>query len=134
MDLPRKILLAAFCAAMLSGCSTPSEKRELVLTERDADRPVTLTAGGTFAVELKSNPTTGYRWKSEPPRSGNEILLLERDDFIAPQGELCGAPGRQRLTFSARKPGKTTLRLIYIRPWEKPLRPVATFRLPVTVK
>ena len=134
MNLPQKILLATCCAAMLSGCSTPSEKKEILLTERDTDRPLTLAAGGSFAVELKSNPTTGYRWQAEPARSGEALLKPERDDFIAPQGELCGAPGRQRLTFTALKPGRTTLHLVYIRPWEKPPRPAATFQVPVTVK
>ena len=135
MNHPQKIILFALCAAMLGGCSTPSGKKEILLTERDADRPLTLAAGDSFAVELKSNPTTGYRWQSEPARPGDGLLQQDRDDFAAPQGgELCGAPGRQRLTFSARKPGQTTLRLVYIRPWEKPPRPVAAFQVPVTVR
>ena len=134
MNLPRKILLAAFCAAMLSGCATAPEKKEIILTERDAGRPLTLATGESFTVDLKSNPSTGYRWQTEPPRPGNGLLAPERDDFTAPRGDFCGAPGRQRLTFSARKPGQTTLRLIYIRHWEKPPRPAATFKVPVTVR
>ena len=134
MNHPQKIILFALCAAMLGGCSTPSGKKEILLTERDADRPLTLAAGDSFAVELKSNPTTGYRWQAASPRSGEALLKPERDDFIAPQGELCGAPGKQRLTFTVREPGQTTLRLVYIRPWEKPLRPVAAFQVPVSVK
>ena len=134
MDHLRKILLAAFCAAMLFGCAAPPEKKEICLTERDAGRPLTLAAGESFTVDLKSNPSTGFRWRVEPPRPGDGLLEQERDDFAAPPGELCGAPGRQRLTFSAKKPGQTTLRLVYIRPWEKPPRPAGTFQVPVTVK
>jgi len=134
MDLPRKTLLAACVAAMLGGCAATPEEKEIVLTEQDAGRTLVLAAGKSFTVDLKSNPTTGYRWQSEPPQPEKELLHLERDDFTAPPGELCGAPGRQRLTFSAGKPGQTTLRLIYVRPWEKPPRPVAAFQVPVTVK
>ena len=128
------IILAAACVSAFCGCASPTEKGECKFTEKDSGRPVEIRLGDSFTVELKSNPSTGYGWKMKDFPAEPRILEMKSENFTAPRGELCGAPGKQVYRFSAASRGKTTLHLLYLRPWEKPPRPAAEFKLPVTVQ
>lgn len=79
----------------------------------------------TFIIKLISNPTTGYGWQLQEPLD-KQMLKLVRSDFQRPRSNLVGAPGKEIWTFKALKPGKTTIRMKYVRPWEKGLPPVET--------
>jgi len=128
------ITLAAVCVSALCGCATPTEKSEIKFTEKDSGRPVEIRLGDSFTVELKSNPSTGYGWKMKDSPTEPRIIEMKAESFTAPQGVSCGAPGKKFYRFSAVSRGKTTLHLLYLRPWEKPPRPAAEFKLPVTVR
>lgn len=128
------LVLAAVCLSTVCGCASPPEKTGCRFTEKDSGRPVEISLGDSFTVELKSNPTTGFGWQVKPSPEAPKILEVKADNFIAPQSELCGAPGKHVYRFTAAARGKTTLRLVYLRPWEKPPRPAAEFKLPVTVR
>ena len=121
------LLAAAGCNS--GSCSRPSQ---IALSEKDDGRQLQLVRGDTLTVELKSNPTTGYRWRiADADKNG--VLKAGTDEFIAPNTDLCGAPGRQRLSFTSAKAGETTLHLVYVRPWEKGTPPAQSFRVTVSV-
>ena len=128
------VLLAAVAAGCCSkpACPADPEASRIVLTEKDNGRQLRLTYGDTLTVELKSNPSTGYRWQTADAGE-NGVLKAEKDEFIAPDTTRCGAPGLQRLSFTPAAPGETTLHLVYVRPWQKNAPPARSFRVTVSV-
>ena len=133
----KKILrMLAMAAAMsaLCACSLFTGPRHYELTDKDNGRTLHLDRGDTFTVTLVSNPTTGYQWQFGTPPYDETVMILRGDKYIRPQEELCGAPGKRSLTFLAEGSGRTGLRLIYVRPWEKNRPPAQEFNLMVIVK
>jgi len=126
------VSIAAAALLTAAGCASGSPAHRELTAGDDGGR-LRLFAGDTLTVELASNPTTGYRWQVAEPGSP-EVLKATGDEFVAPAGDRCGAPGRQRLSFTAAAPGETTLRLVYVRPWEKGAPPARSFRAALTVE
>lgn len=109
----------------------PAAVQALELTERDNGKSVSVPLAETVTVTLAGNPTTGYVW--EPAARGREILAMDPDPSFAPDSSLIGAGGKFTFRFTSRKPGKTSVKLIYHRPWEKDVPPLKTFELTVSV-
>ena len=136
MNVFRKmmILASAACVTVLCSCSLFSGPSHYDLTEKDSGRTLHLDKGDTFTVRLVSNPTTGYLWKLGTPPYDESVMIMRGDRYIQPDEQLCGAPGKRSLTFLAEGSGRTGLRLIYVRPWEKNQPPAQEFNLMVIVK
>ena len=129
-----KILALTACATVLCSCALFSDPHHYELTDKDSGRTLHLDKGDTFTIQLVSNPTTGYLWKFGTPPYDESVMILRGDNYIQPEEELCGAPGKRSLTFLAEGSGRTGLRLIYVRPWEKNQPPAREFNLMVIVK
>ena len=129
-----KTLAAVMVSAVLCSCSGLTGPRHYDLTDKDSGRTLHLDRGDTFTVLLQSNPTTGYLWKFDLPPYDESVMILRGDKYIQPEEELCGAPGKRSLTFVAEGSGRTGLKLIYVRPWEKDRQPVRQFNVMVIVK
>lgn len=123
-------------AALLAGCSFiptgPSSNAgaTVVLTQGDNGSQVQVHQGDTLAIELDSNPTTGYRWDVDGQL--NPILHLMSDTFVS-DSNIPGAGGTQTLRFAAVSAGETTLPLMYHRPWEQGVPPIHTYQVQVTI-
>ena len=104
------------------------------LTEKDSGRTLQLDKEDTFTILLASNPSTGYQWKIDTPSYNKQIITIRDDKFIQPDKQLPGAPGKRSLSFLAEGSGRTGLRLVYVRPWEKNQPPSREFNLVVIVK
>ena len=107
---------------------SPSERW---LTEADAGRTIELRTGDRLSISLGGNPTTGYSW--ELAAVDKQVLAPLSKPGYAASSQAVGAGGVFAFEFEAIAVGHTALRLIYRRPWEKRRRPVATFRINVTV-
>ena len=131
-------LFAVLLLAAAAGCCAEPprpagpEAARIRLTEKDDGRQLQLVRGDTLTVELESNPTTGYRWQIADAGK-NGVLKAESVEFLAPETDRCGAPGREKLSFVPAAAGETTLRLVYVRPWEKDQPPARSFRVTVSV-
>ncbi len=102
------------------------------LTEKDTCRMVEITAGDVLEISLKGNPTTGYAW--EVDTLDHAVLKqVGKIEFKADR-KARGAGGKFTLRFEATSPGKTLLRLIYHRSFEKNMPPVKTYEVTVLVK
>ncbi len=83
----------------------------------------------TFTITLKSNPTTGYSWSLKDKGYDEKLISLVSHKFYPPTNKtLVGAPGYEEWifkvnpsSFTASQTTKTTIALVYIRPWEKPI-------------
>lgn len=82
------------------------------------ENKISVNAGKNFMIELKSNPTTGYKWQLAEPLN-ERIVKLVSSDYLAPNTNLVGAGGKEIWIFKAVKKGEAKIILDYLRPWEK---------------
>ena len=130
-----KTLAAVMVSAVLCSCSGLTGPRHYELTDKDNGRTLHLDRGDTFTVTLVSNPTTGFQWQFGTPPYDETVMILRGDKYISPQEQLAvGTPGKRSLSFLAEGSGRTGLRLIYVRPWEKTRPPAKEYNLMVIVK
>ncbi len=108
------------------------EKRgeDIVLSEMHDAQEVTLRGDNRLVVELKSNPSTGYRWDIVRLDRGVLRVLSEKWN---PDSELLGTSGRQVFRLAGVKPGRSQLTFFYARPWEKERPPLQTVSFSVEV-
>ena|SRR5436853_723550 len=109
---------------------------DIKLTEEHDNKRVTLAEGQLLIIELPSNRTTGFTW--DLAESDETILQQQGDpqykfDFEGEEPTV-GAGGAQVFTFVAKAPGKTRLKLIYHRPWEKGVASAKTFSVRIVVE
>lgn len=95
--------------------------------------PIMVRIDQQFIISLESNATTGYKWQMTTP-AYTGILRLVNSRFAPPDTNLAGAPGRQKWLFQATGPGRTVIRLEYVRPWEKNTAPAKKAVFNVTVR
>jgi len=98
--------------------------------EADNGGAVELMVGQIFEVELRENPTTGFRW--EVAEIGSEIMKLPKEKYL-PDSKAIGSGGRRTMEFEALRTGTSKLRLIERRPWETDVPPVKVYEVKVTV-
>lgn len=116
------VILLAFSCARSGG---------LTLHASDNGEEIELQRGQTMSVSLEGNPTTGYTW--EPVGLNEEILRQIGEPVFTPESDALGASGTQILRFRAVEEGRTTLRLVYHRPFEE-AEPDRTFSVEVIVR
>jgi predicted secreted protein len=78
------------------------------VTNATHGEPVTAAEGRSFAITLRSNPSTGYSWR---PRYDRAALSLTDSVFISDPNpyNLVGVPGSQVFTFQGLAKGTTTI-------------------------
>ncbi|MDD5311095.1 MAG: protease inhibitor I42 family protein [Candidatus Omnitrophica bacterium] len=123
------ILIAAF---LLSGCAVDRSMESKKLIEKDNGKLVELTTGNTLIVELPGNPTTGYMWEIVSVNT-SVLKQVESATKFKADTKLTGSPGKVTLRFKAAGPGKTMLKLVCHRSWEKKIAPLKTFQVDVVV-
>ncbi len=98
------------CAASLiaTSCSTTSVDKNSLTAEK----------GATLTIRLEGNPSTGYGWEASEI-SPNLTLIEKRFEDTRTDPQLVGAPGIFVFTFKALEVGMGSVRLDYLRPWEK---------------
>ena len=102
------------------------------LSEEDLGRTVEIGVGDILEVVLRGNPTTGYIWDVASPDKG--ILKQVGETEFEPARKARGSDGKIMMRFEAAEAGKTSLKVIYHRPFEKNKPPIKTFEVRVTVK
>ena len=100
----------SFCMASLiaTSCSTTSVDTNSLTAEK----------GSTVTIRLEGNPSTGYGWEASEI-SPNLTLIEKRFEDTRTDPQLVGAPGIFVFTFKALDVGTGSVRLDYLRPWEK---------------
>lgn len=104
---------------------------QVVLGAGDNGRQIELNKGQILAITLESNPTTGYTWEAA---EFDEHILRQVGDQFQPESSAPGAGGVQTLSFEAVNSGKTSLKLVYHKPWEKNVEPLKIFSIEVIVR
>ena len=125
------LLTLLVALTMSTGCSP--QQQEVKATIDDDGREKQLKKGQTLVVTLEGNPTTGYSWEMAEPLDEQVLRQVGEPEFKA-ESDLVGAAGVQILRFEAVNPGKTTLKLVYHRPWEEGVEPLETYSLQVVMR
>lgn len=133
VNLKRSCALILIVAFFLSGCAVDRSMESKKIIEKDNGKLVDLTAGNTLIIELPGNPTTGYMWETVSVNT-SVLKQVESATKFKSDTNLIGAPGKVTLRFKAAGPGKTTLKLVYRRSWEKKVEPLKTYQVDVVVK
>jgi inhibitor of cysteine peptidase len=118
---------------LLTACSSKSGASSTnAITKEKNGQTITVTQGNTFVVSLPGNMTTGYSWAVKEADAG--VVVQEGEPVAQPESDKIGAGGLIELKFKAVAPGRTTLKLIYYRSFEKETPPLDTFEITVEVK
>ncbi|MCX7017630.1 MAG: protease inhibitor I42 family protein [Candidatus Sumerlaeota bacterium] len=100
------------------------------LKEADRGRTIVIRRGQRLRLSLPANPSTGYQW---------EIAAINRN-VLRPEGHsfqrssrLPGSVGADSFFFRAARPGRTELRLYYVRPFSGGIGPANIWRANIIV-
>ncbi len=100
----------------------------------DNGKRAQVPVGQWVLVRLPGNPTTGYQW-TVAAVNGESVQLTSEPQYVPTPVKpgIVGGGGTFYFKFRALKPGLTTIKLIYQRPWLKDQPPLETFRCAVEV-
>lgn len=129
------LLSALLLAAAPSPAPLPTLAPAMVKVQMPsftAGQAVSVKVNQPFQIRLKVTSGTGYSWRPQAPLPPGIGLL---GVFQQPRGKLMpGGPGMENLVFRGLDPGKYTLTLTYVRPWERNAKPAKTQNFTVTVR
>jgi inhibitor of cysteine peptidase len=125
------VILGLVVAACGGGGSSGSTT---TVTQKDSGQAVELAVGDRLAVQLESNPTTGFQWNpaAAPDRA---VLTLAGKGYEPSENAeegLVGAGGTETWTYEAAGAGTTKVELEYYRPFD-PGDVAGRFTVTVTV-
>jgi inhibitor of cysteine peptidase len=138
------VTVAMLVTSMLVGCTfqsrNPPTSKTLqvsmddVLKQSVITQNVTLPVGNTLTVKLGSNYTTPYRWTPDTKIGDATIVKQTSHQFVQPTTDALGAPGTEVWTFTALKPGITTITTYYTSFVGHDPTPKSTYNATVTVQ
>ena len=128
--VPLALVLLFAVTAVPAGCAGTGGN-DVRVDARDNGGRVALRVGGHLLVQLSANYSTGYSWKVVS--SGEPVLRQAGPPTYVRDSERIGAGGTATFEFVAEQKGTASLELVYVRPWEKDVKPAETFSLTVVV-
>jgi inhibitor of cysteine peptidase len=138
------VTVAMLVSSMLVGCTfqsrnPPTSKTvqvsmDDVLKQSVITQNVTLAVGNTLTVKLGSNYTTPYRWTPDTKIGDETIVKQTGHRFVQPTTDALGAPGTEVWTFTALKPGTTTISTYYTSFVGRDATPKCAYNATVTVQ
>lgn len=118
------VLIGAVLLGLCGGCSRG-------YSFKDSGYTVKTRIGDTVKVELQGNPSTGYAWQVVD--LDTEMLRMVGLGKFSEGSDKVGGEGTYTYKFQPISTGRTEIRMVYIRPWEKNARPQKTFELGVEI-
>lgn len=113
-------------ALVLAACSPAADRSTLTApaeTTGVGDPAAYVVAPGeSFEIRLAANPTTGFAWELGAPLDG-DVVRSVATTYAPKEGGAVGAGGISRWTFEGVGPGRTSIVLVYRRPWEPEVAP-----------
>ena len=114
-------------------CTSISKRGDGIIerpfTSVDASREIVLAPERAFEIVLPSNPTTGFTWELqiENPKTVREVSK----SYLADRSNRVGVGGNTTWSLKAGVAGKTTLKFMYRKSWEKDTQPtrIVTFTI-----
>ncbi len=128
-------LVGARCLAAIVAAAALLAWSAAPLRAQETGDTVGLTAGGSTTIALPGNPTTGYSWRLNRAASTNlgVVRIADAGFMRSVGGPPIGAPGEQRFSITAQRPGSAIAVFEYLRPWERGVPPARTHRVRIEV-
>lgn len=127
------LLIVSGClgeASLVNGCehNGPAKvEKTVTITEKHHGTTVDLKQGATLIVRLEAAPGTGYGWQIIQ-NDATKLKLIGEPVFES-AGQKAGGTEHEVFHFRALATGTTTLKLHYLRPWEKDTPPLKTYQV-----
>ena len=115
----------------LVSCCCIFKSKPTKLQLKNSGSTVKTSMNKTIQVVLDANATTGYTWQIAG--YDKKILKLNKSAYKV-NSKLVGAGGEQFYCFDVVGKGKTQLKIIYHRPWEKDIKPAKTFSVNIAAE
>jgi len=128
------VLACHFPSRNPSPIKTLQVSMDEVLKQSAITQTITLAVGNTLHVSLGSNYSTPFRWTADAKIGDPGIVQQTGHKFVQPSTDMLGAPGTEVWTFTALKPGTTTITTSYASFVGKDTNPVCTYTASVTVQ
>jgi inhibitor of cysteine peptidase len=132
------LILSLFFAFVLSAPAADNTKDKntdtIKLTVADKDKDIKTVSGKKIEIRLKGNATTGFQWRLVELKT--EVLKADGKETYIPdkyEPPKTGVGGVYLFKFITGKPGKATVKLEYLRPWEKDTPPAEKFSVNIIV-
>ena len=130
------VALAVFGLMVLScGCTSkpPDQERQpVIFTQENSGSLVNVPLSSNFAIQLETNPTTGYSWNNVTLSPGLDLISTEYKEKTHPEG-IVGAGGTSTWIIHAKDAGDQTFSTVYRRQWEPVTGNEQNFTLTVRV-
>ena len=121
--------LILFCLiSFSSGCSAHNP---IKLSQVDSGRTLKMKPDDTLEIVLDGNPTTGYQWKALP--WDMDIIEQIGKPVYKSKSEAIGSGGVVTFYFKALSTGRTSLKFIYFRAFEKDVPPIKSFNVTIII-
>jgi inhibitor of cysteine peptidase len=120
-----------FFVLLLASANTLLAGEVMKLTENDYGKTVEINVGDKLEIALPANPTTGYVW--EVSSLDPTVLKQDKSEFL-PGDKAIGSGGMEVIKLQAIGEGKSELKLIFHRPFERNKPPLKTFEASVIIK
>lgn len=138
------VTVAILVSPMLVGChfasrnpptsKTLSVSMDQVLKQSNITQNVTLAVGNTLKLVLGANYSTPYRWSVDAKIRDSSVIAQKSHQYVPPTSDALGAPGTEVWTFTALKPGTTTVSNNYASFVGKNTAPMCQYTAIVTVQ
>lgn len=106
------------------------------ITDLDLETSVFLSPFGSAAMQITSNPSTGYSWNLIPPSSFLIKVLDPKGEYTPANTKSLGAPGIQTFeilcTELCHEGDEQEITLVYSRPWENDPARIKTVTVHIT--
>lgn len=132
----KKTLLFIICAAVIIGLIMDiSFAAEYAKCKNNQNFTAIIhtQAGYQFKIEVKSNPTTGYKWALCDDLN-SKLLKLVSSKYFANKDPKIGSGGKEVWIFKAIAKSTTRICLKYARPWEKNVEPAEVKIYKIVIK
>ena len=108
-------------------------KTPVMIEVTDNQQNIEINNEQKFTINLTSNLSTGYSWSVDDTYNHNIISKIS-NDFISPNSEMVGVPGKELWVFKGIGKGNTKLNFVYARQRENTTNQINSKTFNVTVK
>ena len=131
----KKIITVGAMIMLIATVASCESSKDVRLTLAQ-DENIELGRGQIVVIELKANPTTGYKWQVLEEANEGVVLQKGEGEYVPSSTAkpiMRGSGGTQIYRFQALNKGEATLVFEYKRPWEEK-EPARRYTVQIKVK
>ena len=110
-----------------------SSKNPWKIEVSEDQQNIEIKTGQEFTINFASNPSTGYSWSVDDTYNKNVTSKIS-NEFVAPNTEMVGVPGKELWVFKGTGKGNTKLNFVYSRQRDNNTSQINSKSFNVTVK